>query len=125
MINLDQLKQEVSDITHEFDRKVAMQVIDYLIDKGYLIDEWRPIETAPRDGTKILGFNKEYGGARETSMSFYQEGSLGYQYFVSGTGPREIGWEWREPIHGWCGSWMPTHWMSLQEPPKEKENDQH
>lgn len=36
MINLDQLKQEVSDITHEFDRKVAMQVIDYLSKKGYL-----------------------------------------------------------------------------------------
>ena len=36
MINIEQLKQEVSEVTHEFDRKVAMQVIDYLSEKGYL-----------------------------------------------------------------------------------------
>lgn len=36
MINIEQLKQEVSDITHEFDRKVAMQVIDYLHEHRYL-----------------------------------------------------------------------------------------
>ena len=36
MINIEQLKQEVSDITHEFDRKVAMQVIEYLHEHGYL-----------------------------------------------------------------------------------------
>jgi DNA-directed RNA polymerase specialized sigma54-like protein len=36
MINIEQLKQEVSEVTHEFDRKVAMQVIDYLHEHGYL-----------------------------------------------------------------------------------------
>lgn len=48
MINIEQLKQEVSEVTHELDRKVAMQVIDYLSEKGYLRDEWQPIETAPK-----------------------------------------------------------------------------
>lgn len=54
MINIEQLKQEVSEVTHEFDRKVAMQVIDYLSEKGYLRDEWRPIETAPKNCENIL-----------------------------------------------------------------------
>lgn len=36
MINIEQLKQEVSEVTHEFDRKVAMQVIDYLHEHRYL-----------------------------------------------------------------------------------------
>ena len=36
MIKIEQLKQEVSEVTHEFDRKVAMQVIEYLHEHGYL-----------------------------------------------------------------------------------------
>ncbi len=36
MISIEQIKQEVSEVTHEFDRKVAMQVIDYLHEHGYL-----------------------------------------------------------------------------------------
>ena len=54
MINIEQLKQEVSEVTHELDRKVAMQVIDYLSEKGCLRDEWRPIETAPENSDVFL-----------------------------------------------------------------------
>lgn len=48
-MDIDEIKQEVSDITHEFDRKVAMQVIDYLHSRGYLGGVWQPIDIAPKD----------------------------------------------------------------------------
>lgn len=62
--------------------------------------EWQPIETAPKDGTKILAFNKwgEYGVA-----------------------------EWVESQQCWFAGYddftAPTHWMPLPEPPEDNSND--
>ena len=109
MINLDQLKQEVSDITHEFDRKVAMQVIDYLSEKGYLKEEWRPIETAPKTGEKILVYRPVHDGD-----------------YIPVTGEDYWGSTMFDPEGCWMRSrsdCQPTHWRPLPEPPKEKEND--
>jgi hypothetical protein len=74
-----------------------------------------PIETAPQDGTKILGWNEEFG-ARETQMNFYGEGSLGFAAWKSGKGPKESGWNWSEPKSNWGHTWTPTHWMPLLTP---------
>ena len=79
----------------------------------YREQEWQPIETAPKDGAHILGWNTEFG-ARETKMNFYGEGSIGYDAWEKGSGPREIGWDWTEPRNGWGLSWSPTHWMPLR-----------
>lgn len=65
MINLDQLKQEVSDITHEFDRKVAMQVIDYLSEKGYLKDEWQPMDAEFQADREVERLVAEFGGLEQ------------------------------------------------------------
>jgi hypothetical protein len=76
---------------------------------------WQPIATAPQDGTKILGWNEEFG-ARETQMTFYGEGSPGFAAWKSGKGPKESGWNWSEPKSSWSHTWKPTHWKPLLTP---------
>lgn len=58
--------------------------------------EWQPIETAPRDGTRVL---------------------------LAGEGlVRECRWcygDWQDPVYGeWFFETTPTHWVPLPEPPK-------
>lgn len=81
---------------------------------------WRPIGTAPKDGTRFIGLGPipSDGGieARETCWRFYGEGSLAKAAFDRGEGPSG-NWCWREPIHNWASSWSPTHWMPLPPPP--------
>lgn len=105
MINLDQLKQEVSDITHEFDRKVAMQVIDYLSENGYLKDEWQPIETAPKDEKVLLGCWSDGKWYVDCGKKLNKNGCMS----VLCVGFRKNEW--------------PTHWMPLLKPPKGEQND--
>lgn len=106
MINLDQLKQEVSDITHEFDRKVAMQVIDYLSEHGWLTEDWTPIETAPKDGTHIIVYRPKH---EESYVPQIGEDYWGTTFFDKN------------------GCWMrsldefpPTYWIPLPKPPKRE-----
>jgi len=70
------------------------------------MEEWQPIETAPRDGTGVLLFDNEI------HEGFWDE--LDYDEFRGA------------PITGWSYgalSWIddtnfsPTHWMPLPKPP--------
>lgn len=63
--------------------------------------EWQPIETAPKDGTWVLCWNKWDGiiVLRHTSRS------------------RAGRYSWRGDTGFW---YVPTHWMPLPEPPEEK-----
>ena len=81
------------------------------------MSEWQPIETAPKDETKFLGWNKDFG-ARETYYRFYGEGSSARVEYEKGFGPRGS-YEWHEPQSGWLSSWKPTHWMRLPKPPEK------
>jgi hypothetical protein len=62
------------------------------------MSKWKPIETAPKDWTYILGFQDGYG----TQITFWDKdhdgGRGGFRTFRHG--------------------WSPTHWMELPEPPK-------
>ncbi len=58
--------------------------------------QWQPIETAPRDGAKILTWSPKIG-CREA-------------YYSSG--------EWQDIDVILDGEWEPTHWQPLQEPPE-------
>lgn len=61
------------------------------------MNEWQPIETAPRDGMEILLF------ARGQHNDVY----------------RGVG-QWSEQSKDWFWSFAirPTHWMALPEPPR-------
>jgi len=75
---------------------------------------WQPIETAPRDGTPILGYCPQRG-QRETRMGIYKPGTVGYNLWKKGGWPLESGWEYKEPSE--IRNWRPTHWMPLFPPP--------
>lgn len=78
----------------------------------------QPINTAPRDGTRILAWNED-AGFRETYMDRYGEGSIGYSKYIAGDGPLNIGWYWGE--RNACFRWEPTHWMPRPALPGEVE----
>jgi hypothetical protein len=78
--------------------------------------EWKTIDSAPRDGTPILGYSPEYG-QRETRMCKYGESSPGYALWLRGDGPLNCGWEWSEPKANSFHTWKPTHWTQLLAPP--------
>lgn len=61
--------------------------------------QWQPIETAPKDGSDFLAYEKGYGINTTWWDSKHDGGSGGF----------------RNPHHGW----RPTHWMPLPESPGE------
>jgi len=66
------------------------------------MNEWQPIETAPKDGSKILGFDPSLLGI----VIAQWDGALGW--YVDKCSQDGLGFE--------C---MPlTHWMPLPNPPK-------
>lgn len=73
--------------------------------------EWKPIETAPKDGTKIL----IWGYFQNPMMTFLQWDELGapeVSYFCNG--------KWNGPCAGAHDEYIvyqPTHWMPLPKPP--------
>lgn len=68
---------------------------------------WNPIETAPKDGTRIMG--------RETVSDRYT-GQLRYKRRKTWWGKAShvplYGWSWSNHVEN-VGLWHPTHWKSL------------
>lgn len=65
--------------------------------------EWQPIETAPKDGRRVLVWINEglrFTGCAFAHLWFYDDGTLG--------GGAE----------GFAGKWDITHWMPLPDAPK-------
>lgn len=67
---------------------------------------WQPIETAPRDGTPIIG------------RGFYTRNGQTPMLCVAMVGGRDGIW-WRDNNgYGFTVSCHPTHWMPIPEDPK-------
>jgi hypothetical protein len=64
------------------------------------VAEWQPIETAPKDGTRLLLFG--------TERVFLTDRAFVGRWDAERAGGSWVGPEWR------C---IPTHWMPLPEPP--------
>ncbi len=85
--------------------------------------EWQPIETAPKDGTQILGYDASETYLPDEGDKGYIEEDSGYVHEL--TRPVMVLW-WKQ--YEWGGSWKlahygafsynPTHWMPLPEGPK-------
>ena len=69
---------------------------------------WRPIDTAPRDGTRILVFDPNYSG-RIAACEFDS-----YNKWI------ERGHDYASEVWG-LGEMKPTHWAPLPLPPKSAE----
>lgn len=75
-------------------------------------EQWRPIETAPKDGTPFVAVGSKYEEAQAhiTRRVGYQEGSIGHAQ-----GNTDTWWEYTE--RNFCFKWKPTHWMPLPDAP--------
>jgi hypothetical protein len=62
--------------------------------------QWQPIESAPKDGTRILIYVPNHGCAY----------ACGFENGLWQTGITELGFRNRS---------LPSHWMTIPEPPKE------
>lgn len=92
----------------EYDRMKAHK--DRLVEaekQGSL--EWRPISSAPKDGTLILGF-----AIVDTQTGNWKMRIMSHDSYA------EVGM--RNNWSGWGDSWVgPTHWMPLPAPPVNAE----
>lgn len=70
---------------------------------------WQPIETAPKDGTQVVGC--------DTTFAHVTRFEVMYEYVSRGPNIRHDGWFYK-PVIGGPFMWKPTHWMPLPEPPK-------
>lgn len=79
--------------------------------------EWQPIETAPKDGSKVLTARGD-GDKCRAVISWWNEDKYAKD-------PRPY-WECHEQRYlgvWWARTNPPTHWMPLPPPPKEAADD--
>jgi hypothetical protein len=115
--SIDGCAQRVSALTHELEvaqkahaavLKVAMEEEAHLAQMREALEQaWQPIETAPKDGTRILVFDESWcGGLPQQRVSYWQ--------------PYAVQQRANEPLiqrGSWMGVSIATHWMPLPEPP--------
>lgn len=75
------------------------------------MNNWQPIETAPRDGTSIIGWNGKYVSAMIWSKHKDDEGHVGWC---------EAGYEYGGVLYllHYVFDPEPTHWQPLPAPPQ-------
>ena len=88
---------------------------------------WQPIETAPKDGTKILlskfGYHNDAGdepvGTEEWSRRVWDNTRRKFSLWWCVAGHWSVQWNnWNDGVEP-SGLAGPTHWMPLPTPPKE------
>jgi hypothetical protein len=75
---------------------------------------WRPIKTAPRDGTVILIYNENW-----------MDGTVFPAYWDDEPLDEDFNWHGIDGSHISIEDDAPTHWRPLPPPPKEKTDDRH
>jgi hypothetical protein len=104
---VERLRQESADfeaVCMSQEGQIARLMAELATAKKIGAAEWQPIETAPKDETKILAINN-----RGNQCVCLWQNSAWVSMFSSG--PSSF-------INGGCGSVL-THWMPLPEPPAE------
>lgn len=67
--------------------------------------DWQPIESAPKDGTRVLCWNKEWEAPESGCL-------YGPSWAANSLAADKGGWKYQ-----------PTHWMPLSEPPLPHNKD--
>jgi hypothetical protein len=76
---------------------------------GELVEAWQPIETAPKDGTRIMAYWPDVHGVSNATQA------------ETWFGPRSVGWDdacWQTAYEWGDGYNDPTHWKPLDPPPQ-------
>jgi len=82
------------------------------------MNEWMPIETAPKDGTEILGFRADQGVFIFRWATDEELAERDMHGDPVGDYDEDFACWWHERL-GWMEDELtPTHWMPLPEPPK-------
>lgn len=80
------------------------------------MDEWQPIETAPRDGTRVLLFQD----GKRTEIGAWLDTSTEHEELVRRDGKRAVYEIVVDESGYWDGAeeiFAPTHWMPIPAPP--------
>jgi hypothetical protein len=77
--------------------------------------EWKPIETAPKDGTAVLLYGPDLPTPVVATLKMHE---LVRSYPSKGFG-RSVTFKWHDTVRGFEVYPPPTHWMPLPSPPKE------
>lgn len=88
--------------------------------------KWEPIETAPRDGTRIIRGRPDQNGEDGISVAGYWLEQLedGVDYMGNDGGFTDVDFQVFQPGRSFGAESyryegrQPTHWMPLPEPPK-------
>jgi len=83
-----------------------------------IFGDWKPIKTAPKDGTWILvygqGPDDDFQGERQIAVAQYTD-------YLNGVKGRYKRWQFAWFDGGYYGIFSkPTHWMQLPNAPKKK-----
>jgi predicted lipoprotein with Yx(FWY)xxD motif len=70
-----------------------------------MLDEWQPMTTAPRDGTRVLAYAAEDAADTQPQIVKWKDG----MWIIAWDGET---WRYGEPF---------THWMPLPEPPASRQ----
>ena len=85
--------------------------------------EWKPMETAPKDGTEILGCRDDCGVllVRWTCLDNFMTATELNEIEISEEDSGAEDWFYADFCEGGRleGTEVPTHWMPLPEPPEE------
>lgn len=103
--------------------------LDTALDKPKMPGEWFPIETAPRDGTKILAAVKNTLGKWRRHIAFYApEGTLPNgedNYLDDDSEWAPEGWYHDTSDEERVNLFLPTHWQPLPLPPATKDAEEY
>jgi hypothetical protein len=78
--------------------------------------DWQPIETAPKDGTRVLVWASKWAGEIAGVINEAQ-GSCRIAYYTNGQSDYSGDW-WNDDVGDAYSTWcQPTHWMPLPPPP--------
>lgn len=77
------------------------------------LDDWEPIESAPRDGTRVLLHFPHWGAIEGRYEEVITRGHMGRS--------RKLTWRFTDRLIDADESHQPTHWKPLPNPPQPKE----